>query len=86
MSGAAGNPVSGDEAATGTLGGDFAVSGDGVASYILPLPLPPGTADLAPSLSLAYSSAGGNDMMGVGWRLSGLSAITHGVFQKAPSP
>ncbi|HEV2733559.1 MAG TPA: SpvB/TcaC N-terminal domain-containing protein, partial [Longimicrobiaceae bacterium] len=63
-------------ARVGTLRGDFAVSADGAAVYSIPLALPPGTAGLAPALSLAYSSAAGNGPLGVGWRLAGLSAIT----------
>lgn len=41
----------------------------GVASYSVPLTVPPGTANLAPSLSLQFSSAGGNGLLGIGWSL-----------------
>lgn len=76
MNADADRPVSTGNAATGTLNGDFAVSGDGVALYTIQLPLPPGSGDLGPQLSLSYSSAGGNDLVGIGCRLVGLSAIT----------
>jgi len=65
-----------EDVVTGTLSGDFAVSSDGVALYTIQLPLPPGTGDLSPRLSLVYSSAGGNDLVGFGCRLGGLSSIT----------
>jgi RHS repeat-associated protein len=65
-----------DTAAAGTLSGDFAVSSDGVALYTIQLPLPPGTGGVAPRLSISYSSASGNDLLGMGCRLAGLSAIT----------
>lgn len=60
----------------GTIEGKFSVDPDGGASYTIPLELPPGTAGLMPKLSLGYNSAAGNGMLGVGWSLQGLSAIT----------
>lgn len=60
----------------GTLKGAFAVTPDGAATYSLPLIVPDGRAGIQPSLSLDYSSAGGNGPLGVGWSVSGLSQIT----------
>lgn len=39
----------------------------GSAPYSLPLILPPGTAGLAPELSLSYTSGNGNGPLGYGW-------------------
>ncbi|WP_167884088.1 FG-GAP-like repeat-containing protein, partial [Leptospira wolffii] len=45
----------------------------GHASASFPIELPPGK--FAPQLSLVYSSAGGNGLLGVGWDLNGLDSI-----------
>jgi len=42
----------------------------------IPIRLPPTTGGLAPNLAIAYDSHNGNGPVGVGWGLSGLSAIT----------
>lgn len=60
----------------GTLDGKFAVDPDGGASYSISLKLPPGTAGMMPKLSLGYNSGAGDGLLGVGWNLQGLSAIT----------
>jgi RHS repeat-associated protein len=57
------------------LDGQFAVGTNGDARYTLELPLPPGIGG-EPNLVLAYSSQRGDDRLGLGWRLQGLSAIT----------
>lgn len=59
----------------GTLVGRFDVSDFGQATYTVPLSVPPGRSGIEPSLALKYSSAGGNGYLGMGWGLSGLSAI-----------
>lgn len=58
------------------LPGEFAVSPVGTATYTVPIKLPPGVAGLQPNLSFNYDSANGPGLLGVGWQLSGLSAIT----------
>ncbi|GGC87108.1 hypothetical protein GCM10011396_37990 [Undibacterium terreum] len=59
----------------GTLGGELTVGSDGAASYSIPIVVPPGTANMAPNLSLNYSSSGTNGLLGLGWSVGGLSSI-----------
>jgi hypothetical protein len=54
----------------GSTPGQFAVSPSGAATYS------PGIAGMQPRLSLEYNSQAGNGIMGMGWSLAGLSAIT----------
>ena len=61
---------------SGTLGGALSVDQTGSAGYTIPIEVPPGTAGMQPSLSLSYSSSGGNGMLGQGWSLQGLSTIS----------
>lgn len=53
----------------------YEVSTLGGFSYSLPLVIPPGIKDMAPNLSVTYNSQAGDGIMGVGWTISGLSAI-----------
>ncbi len=64
------------ETTVGRTEGDAGVSPTGAARYTIPLTLPPGTHGLAPSLAITYDSRGGNGLLGVGFRLSGLSQIS----------
>lgn len=58
----------------GTLAGSAGVDG-GAATYTVPIAVPPGRAGMQPSVSLHYSSRGGDGVMGVGWSLSAGGAI-----------
>jgi hypothetical protein len=59
-----------------TLPGKFEVTDTGSASYTIPINIVPGTAGLEPKLSLQYDSRSGNGLLGIGWSLAGLPAIT----------
>ncbi|MFH0975680.1 MAG: FG-GAP-like repeat-containing protein [Spirochaetota bacterium] len=52
------------------------VGPDGSFNYSVPIELPQGTAGCAPQLALVYNSNAGNGMLGQGWDLAGLGAIT----------
>ncbi|MFT4180075.1 MAG: toxin TcdB middle/N-terminal domain-containing protein, partial [Thermomonas sp.] len=56
--------------------GEFRVDESGAATYAVPLYVVPGTAGVAPQLSLSYSSQGGYGPLGMGWSIGGLSSIT----------
>ncbi|MEL6301656.1 MAG: RHS repeat-associated core domain-containing protein [Pseudomonadota bacterium] len=60
----------------GTTAGEFRVDEMGAATYSIPIALPSGTAGVAPSISLNYSSSAGNGSAGLGWELSGVSSIS----------
>lgn len=62
--------------APGSIPGEFSVDPSGTANYRIPIVLPPGVAGVDPELAIAYSSRGGNGLLGVGFDLSGFSAIT----------
>ena len=59
----------------GSIEGQFRVNESGAASYTIPITLAAGTAGVAPQLSLAYNSQGGNGLVGKGWALTGLGVI-----------
>lgn len=54
----------------------IAVDGGGQATYAIDIDVPAGIAGAQPALSLRYSHGQPNDVLGVGWTLGGLSAIT----------
>lgn len=60
----------------GSTPGQFLVDPSGAAVYRVPIEVPPGVNGLTPTLALGYSSRVGNGPLGVGWSLSGLSAVT----------
>jgi hypothetical protein len=56
--------------------GKFNVNQSGAATYTVPIAAPPGTAGMEPALSLDYSSAAGDGVVGLGWTLAGLPSIS----------
>ncbi len=52
---------------------------NGSSSYIIPIQIPAGTNGVAPELSIAYNSQGGDGHLGIGWNITGLSAISRGL-------
>lgn len=52
------------------------VNPDGSFSHTLPIELPAGRNGLQPQLAMAYNSNAGNGIVGIGWSLQGLPAIT----------
>lgn len=56
--------------------GQFNVSPMGAATYTIPIQTAPGTAGMAPQLSLSFNSQSSAGLMGRGWSLGGLSSIT----------
>ena len=65
-----------DQTYVGSLRGEFSVDGNGGAGHSIPIAVPPGIGQMSPRLAVAYNSGGGNDLLGMGWALQGLSSIT----------
>ncbi|MEQ9430201.1 toxin TcdB middle/N-terminal domain-containing protein, partial [Thalassospira sp.] len=61
---------------SGDFSGQFDVTASGEASYAIPVSVAPGIGNLIPEVELYYSSGSGNGLVGVGWGIGGLSAIT----------
>ncbi len=61
---------------SGYTSSEFNVNESGAATYSIPITVSPGTAGIQPNLSIAYSSQGSNGLLGMGWSLGGLSAIS----------
>ncbi|ANB26618.1 hypothetical protein A6F57_16355 [Alteromonas stellipolaris] len=61
----------------GLTPGDFRVDESGSATYTIPIAAPPGRAGVQPQVALSYSSSNVYEgPLGVGWNISGLSAIS----------
>jgi RHS repeat-associated protein len=69
-------PARASTATAGTISGSFSVSASGEATYSMPLVSVPGRAGVEPTLALMYDSAGGDGVLGMGFSISGASAIT----------
>lgn len=64
--------------AVGATTGELNVDKSGALNYSIPLWTTPGTAGMAPQISLNYSSQSGVGIAGFGWSLGGVSSITRG--------
>ncbi|MGK3998677.1 RHS repeat-associated core domain-containing protein [Sorangium sp. So ce1024] len=62
--------------AAGTIPGTFSISSTGEAVYTMELATVPSRAGMGPRLQLVYRSDGGDGVLGNGFSIAGLSAIT----------
>ena len=76
--GLTGGPNTSDTGVVGSLGGTVDVGLMGAAIYSIPIEVPQGINGMQPSLSITYNSQAGNGLLGWGWDLAGISAITRG--------
>lgn len=60
----------------GTTHASYNVTGAGQAFYNIPIYIPPGTNGIQPALNIYYNNASPHGLLGRGWNLGGLSAIT----------
>lgn len=72
------NLIAPDEASdrVAATAAEFRVAESGAATYTIPLFTAPGTAGVAPKLSLSYNSQGGEGPIAKGWSIGGASAIS----------
>ena len=63
--------------AIGVTLGSSNVSLNGTAAYSIPIYIPDGVRGMQPNVSVNYSSAAGNGLLGFGWNLSAYSSITY---------
>lgn len=64
------------ELVVGKTPSSHSVSPTGAFTYNVPIRIPKGTNGMEPQVSLAYNSQGGNGLLGYGWSIAGLSAIS----------
>jgi hypothetical protein len=61
-------------ALVGSTAGALSIN-QGAANYSIPITVPLGSGGMKPELSIHYNSNSGNGLLGIGFRLGGLSAI-----------
>ena len=66
----------------GMIPGQFSVDRNGMATYKIPIQVPPGITGMNPKLALTYKSSNKNGKLGLGWTLGGISTIE----TRAPGP
>ena len=76
MTGVTGGPNGTGNGVVGAIGGTVSVGGLGAATYTIPIEVPSDIGEMKPNLSIVYNSQSGNGLLGWGWTLGGLSAIT----------
>ena len=74
--GITGGPNGSGKGVVGAIGGVVDVGGMGAATYTIPIEIPSAIGNMKPSLSVVYNSQSSNGLLGWGWTIGGLSAIT----------